>query len=489
MRIGDLDDEIEREQRCEVIGDVVAEAIASPAPGAPGLLADDVARALSRRRRLKLRPAWKLAPALALGLTAAAFFAVPALRTQPLRYELSGTYAARDDGFETTGGGTATALFSDGTSIAVGAHSAARVKARTRAGATIRLERGRASFAVVHRPGAKWNVEVGPFEIAVTGTAFDVRWSDDRDGFEVVMKSGTVVVRGSLTGAGIPLHAGQRLVASLVNKTLVVSESDRAERPETEATPQVVAPRDEAAPPKRARLVAQAAPQDTQARDVAPGESAEELARLRALSPPPFEPAPPPAPSPAPAPAPPAAIGSLLGMGGATCNERPLPQIRFEHASEGFRVLAGNASSVFRDPVLDHTTSWCGGGSLRLDGAFDITDPSLQSGEVVVYLPRQVDLRGKTVTIRFMARTHFEAEFDARILVGQGGKITGNSYNPHLTTGSWWTISNTFHEPPTTFGAPPGDLDHVDRIILKVDATGSFRVWSGPIYIDDISWR
>ena len=35
----------------------------------------------------------------------------------------------------------------------------------------------------------------------------------------------------------------------------------------------------------------------------------------------------------------------------------------------------------------------------------------------------------------------------------------------------------------------PGDLDHVDRIILKVDATGSFRVWSGPIYIDDIGWR
>jgi len=24
---------------------------------------------------------------------------------------------------------------------------------------------------------------------------------------------------------------------------------------------------------------------------------------------------------------------------------------------------------------------------------------------------------------------------------------------------------------------------------LKVDATGTFRVWSGPIYIDDISWR
>jgi FecR protein len=487
MTIGDLDDEIEREQHCEALGNAVAEAISTPAPGAPGTLPEDVARALSRRRRLKLRPAWKWAPALALG-AAAAVILVPMVRTPPLRYELSGTYAARDDGFETPGDGTATARFSDGTSIAVGARSAAHVKARTRAGATIRLDRGRASFAVVHRPGAKWNVEVGPFEIAVTGTEFDVRWSDDRDGFEVVMKSGTIVVRGSLTGAGIPLHAGQRLVASLANKTLVVSERAEREAP----PPQVVAPRDEAAPPKRARLVAQAAPETVQVRDVAPpsGESAEELARRRTLSPPPFEPAPPTPPAPAPAPALPPATAAMLGMGGASCNARPLPQIRFEHASEGFHVLAGGASSVFRDPVLDHTTSWCGGGSLRLDGSFDISDLSLQSGEVVVYLPHTVvDLRGKTVTIRFMARAPFEAEFSARILVGQGEKRTGNSYNPHLTTGSWWTISNTFHEPPTSFGSVPSNIDHVDRIILKVDATGSFRVWSGSIYIDDIGWR
>src|SRR5262245_22195453 len=429
MRIDDLDGDIEREQRCEVLGDAVAEAIATPAPGAPGPLADDVARALSRRRSLKLRPAWKWAPALALGMAAAAFFVIPVLRTHPLDYELSGTYAARDDGFETPGTGTATARFSDGTSIAVGEHSAAHVKARTRAGATIRLDRGRASFAVVHRPGAKWNVEVGPFEIAVTGTEFDVRWSDDHEGFEVVMKSGTVVVRGSLTGAGIPLHAGQRLVASLANKTLVVNEAERAERPEA-APPQVVAPREEAAPAKRGRLVAQAAPvRDV---DVAAQIESAEAARLRALSPPPFEPAPLPQPAPAPAPAPNAPTGeSMLAMGGSSCNAHPLPQLRFEHASEGFRVLAGDSASVFRGPVLDHTTSWCGGGSLRLDGSFDISDQSLQSGEVVIYLPRPVDLRGKTVTVRFMARTSFVAEFTARILVGQGAKRTGNSYNPH----------------------------------------------------------
>jgi len=261
MKVSDLDQEIEREQRLEALGDAIAETISTPVPGAAGPLPEDVARVLTRRPRRKLRAVWKLAPVLALGMGAVALFA---FRTQPLRYELSGTYAARDDGFETPGNGSATARFSDGTSIAVGAHSAARVQARTRAGATIRLERGRASFAVAHRPGARWNVEVGPFEIAVTGTEFDVHWSDDRDGFEVIMKSGTVVVRGSLTGAGIPLHAGQRLVASLSTKSLVVNEVAQTDRRlNASATTRVVAPRDEAPPPRRARMIAQAAP-DTQ---------------------------------------------------------------------------------------------------------------------------------------------------------------------------------------------------------------------------------
>src|SRR4029078_2445283 len=256
MKVGDLDGEIEREQRCEVAGDAIAETIGMPAPYAAGPLPEDVARVLARRPRRKPGPAWKWAPALAAGVAVLVFVAMRTTQP-PLGYQLSGTYAARNDGFETPGDGTATARFSDGTSVAVGTHSAARVRARTRAGATIRRERGRASFAFVHRPGARWNVEVGPFDIAVTGTEFDVHWADDRQGFEVVMESGTGEVSGSLTGEGIPLHAGQRLVASLTNKTLVVNEVSRAQRPaDTAAAAHMVAPHDEAAPrPRRERQV------------------------------------------------------------------------------------------------------------------------------------------------------------------------------------------------------------------------------------------
>ena len=124
MKVSDLDQEIEREQHLDALGDAIAETIGTPAPGAAGSLPEEVERVLTRRPRRKLRPAWKWAPPLALCAGVAAFFV---LRTQPLDYQLSGSYAAREDAFETPGNGTATARFSDGTSIAVGTRSVARV--------------------------------------------------------------------------------------------------------------------------------------------------------------------------------------------------------------------------------------------------------------------------------------------------------------------------------------------------------------------------
>ena len=478
---------------------MIATVIPPPAPGTQALPPESVALAMTRQPRTRLRVGWKLAPVLAAAAVAAVA-GVPKLRTlltpgRPLSYELTGSFATHDDGFETPSAAGATARFTDGTAISVGARSVARVKARTRKGATIQLDRGHASFAVVHRPGADWHVEVGPYEIAVTGTEFDVRWAENRERFEVVMKSGSIVVRGSLTGAGIPLRAGQRLVASLAEKTLVVNEIT-SEQPQIEPppAPPPAAPRDET--PR------EEPPRSRRERAVVPPPPAPEPPRgpsLASLSPPPFEPAPLPqppaaAPSPVPETAPPPPA-SDLNQGGSSCAAAPQPQIRFEHAREGFRVLSSGSSAVFSNPVVDHTHSWCGGGSLRFDASFDTTVPhgqgevSFQSGEAVIFLPRHADLRGRTVTMRFMVRGPFEAEFTARILAGQGEQRTGNSYTPHLTTGSWWTISATFHEPPPGFGTFQSQVYQADRVILKIDATGDYRVWSGLVYVDDISWR
>ena len=46
-------------------------------------------------------------------------------------------------------------------------------------GGTLRVRRGRAHVAVTHREGAAWVVQAGPYAVRVTGTEFDVAWSEE----------------------------------------------------------------------------------------------------------------------------------------------------------------------------------------------------------------------------------------------------------------------------------------------------------------------
>ena len=46
----------------------------------------------------------------------------------------------------------------------------------------------------------------------VTGTKFDLRWSDDDQVLELGLSSGSVIVRGPPAPNGVAMHAGQRLV-------------------------------------------------------------------------------------------------------------------------------------------------------------------------------------------------------------------------------------------------------------------------------------
>ncbi len=109
------------------------------------------------------------------------------------------------------GPGGATARFSEGTVVSFAAGARGRVVGVTAHGARISVEKGAAHFEVVHRPDAEWLAEAGPFVIAVTGTAFDLDWSGAE--LEVVMRSGSVIIRGPAAPGGIALRAGQRLLA------------------------------------------------------------------------------------------------------------------------------------------------------------------------------------------------------------------------------------------------------------------------------------
>jgi ferric-dicitrate binding protein FerR (iron transport regulator) len=191
------------EQRCLAAGDLAAEAFPGP-DGATSPLPDDLAAAFDGRLPPTRRWRWPVTLGLLAGAAAAGVVVWSSFRARPLQFAVDGAVAEADGFFEAPRQSAARARFSDGTVVAVEPGGAAQVKSCTHDGATVALARGGASFAVQHRPRASWHVEVGRFDIAVTGTEFEVRNADPAEGFELRMKSGAVIVHGPLPGERHP---------------------------------------------------------------------------------------------------------------------------------------------------------------------------------------------------------------------------------------------------------------------------------------------
>jgi len=106
--------------------------------------------------------------------------------------------------------------FSEGTSFTLSPGARVRVTETTRHGATILLERGSVGAAVIHLGSdTQWNLRAGPFEVHVTGTAFDVSWDPSGEVFSLAMREGVVVVRGPLLQPGREMRAGEQLRVSV----------------------------------------------------------------------------------------------------------------------------------------------------------------------------------------------------------------------------------------------------------------------------------
>lgn len=497
-------DDKAHEQRCLAMGDFLAEALpatdAAPAGLPPELVAafNDVP---GRRRRWARPLAWSfLATAAAAGV--ALWLSV---RSHPVEFDVEGAVAEADGFFQAPAQHAASARFSDGTVVAVAPGGAAQIKERTPDGATVAMTRGSASFAVKHRPHASWHVEVGRFDIAVTGTEFEVRNADPAEGFELRMRSGAVIVRGPLTGGGIPLYGGQRLVASLSQRTLVVGEvgTTPPAPPPSRLSP-VIESREVPArrPHLRPKPVAVAAAEPAPAVVEAPPLPDVPVEPPRFEAPPemPVVPRPPSTPQPpsvepfVPPPPP------LVGVGAASCTEGPPAQISFDRPGELTGVGAGR-SSAMANPIVDGTRSWCGAHSLRFDLDFNGVRPleepfresgqPFQSGEAMLKLPQPVDLRGRTVIVHLYVDAPADVTFDVRVLADDVGRRTGHTYAPGLVPGRWYAISTTFRGPSGIFEpkANVADASHIDGLVVRVDSSGDRRTWSGTIYIDDVSWR
>ncbi len=190
----------------------------------------DLGRVASWLRSLGLRPlpagrarwGFALAGAAALALALVALW--PSRR---LDYAVEGAPGAAG-GYIAAAGEEARLRFTDGTTVALSPGSALRVAEVDAVGARMLLEDGRASLRVTPRPKARWSVEAGPFAVLVTGTAFDVSWTRGDGTLRVDLHEGSVTVRGPLAPDGLPLRAGQRLVARMREGDVKISSGDAA---------------------------------------------------------------------------------------------------------------------------------------------------------------------------------------------------------------------------------------------------------------------
>ena len=204
---------------------------------------------LARSRGGRVRMGWWSRPSLlvaagAAGLALLLGVANLARRgsSPPLTFTVDGDVRGAAGEIDAAGAAGREVRFSDGTEIQLGSNARLRVTAQGAHGARLRLQAGEAHFQVVHRPRAAWFVDAGPYLIEVTGTAFDVRWSETEQVAEVRMRSGSVRVTGPLLSERVMLGRGQHLVARVrAGDVRIDDTTSAAARSTSAASPEPVA--------------------------------------------------------------------------------------------------------------------------------------------------------------------------------------------------------------------------------------------------------
>ncbi|WP_437721983.1 tetratricopeptide repeat protein [Sorangium sp. So ce861] len=154
--------------------------------------------------------------------------------------------------------------FSDGTSLALDANARARVVAADARGARVLLEAGRLTATVTHTATSAWNFNVGPFDVLVTGTRFELSWSPVDEELKLVLREGSVAVSGPLVGGRRAVAAGETLEVFCKEQRFELTRGE---------------PRAEGPPPPSSTPVAPAAPIAPAASGPAPAATGDTVAK------------------------------------------------------------------------------------------------------------------------------------------------------------------------------------------------------------------
>jgi hypothetical protein len=195
------------------------------------VLSDDAGFARLQMRMDAPRSFWSrgwvagLAVAGSAGALAVALLLVQAAPPK-LSFQVAG--GALDANGHVVGGEHTLIRFSDGSEATLARGAEAQIANVTERGADVVLAHGSMRVHIAKKPEASWKVAAGPYNVRVTGTAFDVSWSNQAQAFDLRMETGAVIVTGPLAASGIVLRAGQHLFGGVAEGRLTVEGGEAA---------------------------------------------------------------------------------------------------------------------------------------------------------------------------------------------------------------------------------------------------------------------
>ena len=178
------------------------------------------ARLLAARRSRAAR-----IPMSALAAAAALLLVLVALLARDPGFQVGSARGETGAWITAPAGAELPVRFADGTVFSLEPGSRARVAQVSRSGAEIVVEGGRIHAQVVPKPGARWSVHLGPFEVRVTGTRFTAAWDPASEEFSLSLEEGSVEAVGPLLAEPRRVAAGHRVRVSLQRAEVLFDEA------------------------------------------------------------------------------------------------------------------------------------------------------------------------------------------------------------------------------------------------------------------------
>jgi hypothetical protein len=205
---------------------------------------------VERHPKARIRTRWALRTSLAAAAFCSILVAWSVLHRPALSFSVSGAELLDQSYVRSGAGSQATVRFSDGSVVELQGSARLRVAYVGSTGARLVLEEGLVRVDVVHKPGASWQVQSGPFQVLVTGTSFTLAWAGERGRLDLHLERGAVSITGPLSEAPIVLRSGQTLSVRLPEKKVLIEQADEpaAQPPAPAVETAAPAPGDVASP-------------------------------------------------------------------------------------------------------------------------------------------------------------------------------------------------------------------------------------------------